>query len=188
MRASFSMCQSLIFPLFLTCSLLVFVATEFVTISTWFIHPFWLPFWLPFLNFRDLVLHLLGIRNCLVSGSRFFVVFDPKMAPKSDPKTVHKNHFFAPQFKTPVSDPPWPILGPIWAPRGSHLASLLDPILTSIRPGSLPGRPGPRNGSKLPRLTRQSDTSGPPLKITSKYKIIKQRNTDKINKLSKPNN
>ena len=52
------------------------------------------------------------------------------MASKSDTKTVHENHLFAPCFKTQVSDPPWPILGFIWAPFGSHLASLLDPILT----------------------------------------------------------
>ena len=187
MRASFSMCQSLIFPLFLTYSLLDFCdgfRNDFYLVYTSILAPILAPIF----ELLGSSIAFVGDQKLARFGLSFFVVFDPKMAPKSDPKTVHKNHFFAPQFKTPVSDPPWPILGPIWAPFGSHLASLLDPILTSIRTGSLPGRPGPRNGSKLPRLTRQSDTSGPPLKITNKYKIIKQRNTDKINQLSKPNN
>ena len=48
---------------------------------------------------------------------------------KSYPKTVHENHLFAQCFKTQVSDPPWPSLALIWAPFGSHLASLLSPIL-----------------------------------------------------------
>ena len=51
------------------------------------------------------------------------------MAPKSETNTVQNKYLFAPCFKTQVSDPPWPILGLIWAPFGSHSASLLDPIL-----------------------------------------------------------
>ena len=54
------------------------------------------------------------------------------MDPKSDTKTVHTNHLFAPCFKTQVSDPPWHILALLWAPFGSHLASLLNPILTTF--------------------------------------------------------
>ena len=59
----------------------------------------------------------------------FFIVVDPKVAPKSNTKTVHTNHFVAPCFKTQVSEPPWHILGLIWTLFAPHLASILDPIL-----------------------------------------------------------
>ena len=83
----------------------------------------------PILELSGSSLAFVGDQKLTRFRLSFFVVFDPKMAPKSDPETVHRNHFVAPCFKTQVSDPPWPILNLIWAPFGSHLAPLLDPIL-----------------------------------------------------------
>ena len=109
MRASFSMCQSLIFPLFLTYSLLDFCdgfRNDFYLVYTSILAPILAPIF----ELSGSSLAFVGDQKLARFRLSFFVVFDPKMAPKSDPKTVHKNHFFAPQFKTPVSDPPWPIL------------------------------------------------------------------------------
>ena len=128
MRASFFMCQSLIFPLFLTSCLLDFCdgfRNDFYLVYTSILAPILAPIF----ELSGSSLAFVGDQKLARFRLSFFVVFDPKMAPKSDPKTVHKNHFVAPCFKTQVSDPPWPILGLIWAPFGSHLASLLDPIL-----------------------------------------------------------
>ena len=127
MRASFSMCRSLIFPLFLTSLLLYFCdgfRNDFYLVYTSILAPILAP-----------IFELLGSSIAFVGDQKLtrfrfscFVIFDPKMAPKSDPKTVHTNQFVAPCFKTQVSDPPWPILGLIWAPFGSHFP-FLDPIL-----------------------------------------------------------
>ena len=129
MRASFSMCQSLIFPLFLTY-LLLYVCDGFRNDFYLVYTSILAPILAPIFELSGSSIAFVGDQNLTRFRLWFFVIVDPKMAPKSEPKTVHKNHFFAPCFKTQVSDPPWPIFGLIWAPFGSHLASLLDPILT----------------------------------------------------------
>ena len=128
MRASFFMCQSLIFPLFLTY-LLLYVCDGFRNDFYLVYTSILAPILTPIFKLSGSSLAFVGDQKLARLRLSFFIVFDPKIAPKSDTETVHRNHVFAPCFQTQVSDPPWPIFGLIWAPFGSHLASLLDPIL-----------------------------------------------------------
>ena len=111
MRASFSMCRSLIFPLFLTYVLLYFCdgfRNDFYLVYTSILAPILAPIF----ELSGSSLAFVGDPKLARFRLSFFVVFHPKMAPKSDPETVHRNHFFAPCFKTPVSDPPLAHFGP----------------------------------------------------------------------------
>ena len=122
------MCRSLISPLLFTSFLLYYCdgfRNDFYLVYTSILAPILASIF----ELSGSSLAFVGDRKLARFRLSFFVVFDPKMAPKSDTETVHRNHFFTPCFKTQVSDPPWPILGLIWAPFGSHLASLLDSIL-----------------------------------------------------------
>ena len=110
MRAPFSMCLSLTSPLFLTLSLLYFcdgVRNDFYLVHTSILAPILAPN----LELSGSSLAFVGDQKLTRFRLSFFIVFDTKMAPKSDFKTVHKNHILAPCFKTQVSDPPWHILG-----------------------------------------------------------------------------
>ena len=56
----------------------------------------------------------------------FFVVFDPKMAPKSDSKTCTKITFLHPVLRPKFLTPP----GPFWASFGLHLGLIWLPFWT----------------------------------------------------------
>ena len=99
MRASFFMCQSLIFPLLLTSLLLDFCdgfRNDFYLVHTSILAPILAPF----VELSGSSLAFVGDQKLARFRLSIFIVVDPKMAPKSYTKTVHTNHLFAPCFKT----------------------------------------------------------------------------------------
>ena len=160
MRASFSMCQSHISLLLFTSFLLYFCdgfRNDFYLVYTSILAPILASIF----ELSGSSLAFVGDQKLARFRLSFLVVFDPKMAPKVTPKRCTEitllHPVLRPKFLTPPLAHFGPHLGSIWVSFGFPFG----PHFSSIRPGSLPGRPGPRNGSKLPRLTRQSDTSGP---------------------------